>query len=610
MHRLTKFFRNLNIRAKLFGGYSAILILSLLILSSLIYSLMRTTVESGVERELKNSTIAILNTVRTTASVSIKNYLRAVAEKNLEIVESIYVRQLAGEISESAAKLEAARIFSSQSIGKTGYIYCVNSLGVAVVHPNRSVIGRNFKTVGFVVEQIQRKAGYLEYDWRNPGEVKKRSKAMFMSYFAPWDWIISVSTYRDEFKELVNVSDFSEAILAMRFGESGYSFVLDSVGNVVVHPLVEGNVFAAVDSEGHLFVQELCRLKNGKLIYTWKNPGEDKFREKLVIFNYIPEYDWIVASSSYMDEIYAPLQTVKTLILAAVLVTMIFFMPLTLLISAAIIRPMRELIRRLTAATAGDLSVRMFQAPNDEIGQLARHFNLFMEKLETYHNNLQLEIAGRRRLERELLNVSEREKQKFGRILHDDLCPHLIGTEVLSKVLKEKLAHQPELTAEAASAEKIRELIGEATSKTRNLARGLMPVEAAVYGLEVSLEEMAENVARIYNVNCSFTSAEVVTLGNNTVATHIYYIVHEAVHNAVKHGGAKNISISLAHEPQSLLVEIVDDGRGLPDNPNPKGMGLSILKYRTDCLGAELDMESKPGVGVRVRLRLPSSSLL
>ncbi len=107
MHRLTKFFRNLNIRAKLFGGYSAILILSLLILSSLIYSLMRTTVESGVERELKNSTIAILNTVRTTASVSIKNYLRSVAEKNLEIVESIYARQLAGEISESAAKFEA-----------------------------------------------------------------------------------------------------------------------------------------------------------------------------------------------------------------------------------------------------------------------------------------------------------------------------------------------------------------------------------------------------------------------------------------------------------------------------------------------------------------------
>ena len=62
MHRLTKFFRNLNIRVKLFGEYSAVLILFLLILSFLIYSLMRTT-----------------------ASVSIKNYLQVVAEKTLRL---------------------------------------------------------------------------------------------------------------------------------------------------------------------------------------------------------------------------------------------------------------------------------------------------------------------------------------------------------------------------------------------------------------------------------------------------------------------------------------------------------------------------------------------
>ena len=67
MHRFTKFFRNLNIRAKLFGGYSAIFVLSLLLCSFVIYSLMRTTVETNIEREFQNSTAAILNMVRTTA---------------------------------------------------------------------------------------------------------------------------------------------------------------------------------------------------------------------------------------------------------------------------------------------------------------------------------------------------------------------------------------------------------------------------------------------------------------------------------------------------------------------------------------------------------------
>ena len=136
-----------------------------------------------------------------------------------------------------------------------------------------------------------------------------------------------------------------------------------------------------------------------------------------------------------------------------------------------------------------------------------------------------------------------------------------------------------------------------------------MPVEAAVYGLEASLEDLAENVSRIYNVSCTFSSMEAVTLGDNTAATHIYYIVHEAVHNAVKHGDAKHIGISLMHEDPIMTVKIVDDGCGMSDNPNPKGMGLSILKYRADCLGAELNIESQPGAGVIVELRLPSANL-
>ena len=603
MHRVTKFFRNLNIRAKLFGGYSALLILSILLCSFLVYSLMRTTVETNIERELQNSTAAILNMVRTTASVSIKNYLRSVAEKNLEIVKYIHSKQLSGQLSESEAQKQASQIFYSQIIGKTGYLYCVNSAGIAVVHPNASVAGRDFSTFDFVVEQIKRKEGYLEYGWRNPGEAEKRSKALYMSYFAPWDWIISVSAYRDEFQELVKVSDFRESILSMRFGKSGYSFVLDSLGNVIVHPVLEGNVFDVVDSEGHLFVQDLCKRKNGKIIYSWKNPGEENFREKLVIFNYIPEYDWIVASSSYMDEIYAPLRKVTTIIVTAVSVTLLLILPLTLLISASIIRPMRELIGRLTAATAGDLSVRMSQAPNDEIGHLARHFNIFMEKLEAYHNNLQLEIGERRRLERELLNISEREKQKFGRILHDDLSPHLIGIEVLTKVLQDKL--EKEQAQETVSVEKIRGFIREAIAKTRSLARGLMPVEPAARGLEISLAEMAENIEEIYNVNCSFVCEQAVSLKDNTVATHLYYIVHEAVHNAVKHGEARNISIRLATTAEKLQVEIVDDGRGLPEKLNPKGMGLRILKYRTDSIGALLSVANLPDAGVKIILSLP-----
>ena len=162
------------------------------------------------------------------------------------------------------------------------------------------------------------KTGYLEYDWKNPEDDALKPKAMFISYFEPWDWVIAASTYREEFSELINISDFKESILSLTFGKSGYTYINDSYGNLIVHPFITGNFFDAKDRNGVYFVRNICRLKNGKAVYTWKNPGETIEREKIVIFKYIPEYDWIVASTTYLDEIFAPLKTVRDIIFTIV----------------------------------------------------------------------------------------------------------------------------------------------------------------------------------------------------------------------------------------------------------------------------------------------------
>jgi len=72
----------------------------------------------------------------------------------------------------------------------------------------------------FVKKQLQRKEGYLEYEWKNLAET---IKALYMTWFEPWDWIISASSYREEFSTLVNIKDFRDRILAVRFGHRGES---------------------------------------------------------------------------------------------------------------------------------------------------------------------------------------------------------------------------------------------------------------------------------------------------------------------------------------------------------------------------------------------------
>jgi two-component system, NtrC family, sensor kinase len=399
MRSLRKF-ADLKIRHKLLVGYSAIFMLSSILASTTIYHFVRRTIEANIESELQNTTTTILNMVRNAANVSIKNYLRAVAEKNRDIVSSYYQQYQAGQMSEAQAMAEARKVLLSQTIGKTGYIYCLSSQGIIVNHPIKALMGVDLSKYAFIQEQKRRKVGYVEYDWQNPNEDHPRAKALYMTYFAPWDWIISVSSYRQEFKELINVDDFRDSIMSLKFGKTGYSYVIDTKGNLILHPKLEGiNIYNETDAEGRKFIQQLINERSGKITYFWKNPGEAHRRQKLVIFNYIPEYDWIVASSSYADEFYAPLNTVEQIFILTVLVSLILFLPLTLWISASITNPLRELMQRFALGAKGDISVRMERISMDEVGTLARYFNTFMEQLERSRESLRAEIEVRKKAE-------------------------------------------------------------------------------------------------------------------------------------------------------------------------------------------------------------------
>jgi two-component system, NtrC family, sensor kinase len=405
MSSLSRRFADLRIRYKLLISYSAVLLLSLTIGSAIIFFFVKASIQANIESELKNTTQTILNMVRTSASVSIKNHLRAVAEKNREIALHYYNKAKAGEISMEAAKQQTREIMLSQTIGKTGYIYCIDSHGVILIHPEDQLIQVDLSGYAFIAEQMARKVGYLEYNWKNPGETHPRPKALYMTTFEPWDWIISVTSYRNEFRELVNVDDFRDSILSLVFGQTGYSYVLDLEGNLIVHPFLEGNYYAAVDVTGRHFIQEICTRKSGKIIYSWAAPSESEAREKLVIFNYIPEYQWIVASSSFLEEFYAPLRTIGHLILATVAIAFILVLPITSRISSSITNPLLELMNRFALGAKGDISVRMQPRSRDEVGMLGTYFNSFMEQLEAYSENLKTTIAESREAEQEMARM-------------------------------------------------------------------------------------------------------------------------------------------------------------------------------------------------------------
>ncbi|MCG8614750.1 MAG: cache domain-containing protein, partial [Desulfobacterales bacterium] len=283
-------------------------------------------------------------------------------------------------------------IFLNQSIGISGYIYCLNSKGDVLIHPNDRVKGTNISEFEFVREQMRVKDGYLEYAWKNPGEQEERPKALFMVYYKPLDWIISVSSYRDEFSYLVDINEFRESVLAYQSGNSGYAFVIDEDGNALIHPGFEGSNLLSQPREFSMVIQKILARKEGKFTYMWRNPNENKPREKIIIFRHLPEYGWLIGATSYVKEVFAPLTAFTTLLAVDILIFILAFAGLTYLVSKSVTKPLEQFTRALGQGGKGDYTVRMAHTGRDELGLLARHFNRFMDRLEGYHDQLNREM--------------------------------------------------------------------------------------------------------------------------------------------------------------------------------------------------------------------------
>ncbi len=409
---------NLKIRTKLLLGYVSAFIILLFAVSLIVYPIIQRAIEANVESELSNTTKTILGMIKASADASIKNYLRAIAEKNRDIVSHYYQQSRKGILTEQQAKQEAGKALLSQTIGKTGYIFVWNvkkapeSIPLAV-HPK--IQGEDVAYVDFVQKGAQIKNGYMEYSWKNPGEEKAREKAMYLAYFKPWNWLIAASSYREEFMDLINVDYLRDSILSIRFGKTGYPYILDSRGNIIIHPALTGNVYDVRDASGRQFVQEICKQKNGRIIYAWRNPGEKEFRKKLVVFNYIPEFDWIVASSSYLEEFYEPLHYIRGIIIAIFIVSLAFLSLLTLVYSTYIVKNVNRLIHGFRTGSSGDLTVRITETSKDEFGSLAEYFNNFMEKLNESNQLLHREIDEHRQSEANYRSVIDNIQDVFYR---------------------------------------------------------------------------------------------------------------------------------------------------------------------------------------------------
>lgn len=218
------------------------------------------------------------------------------------------------------------------------------------------------------------------------------------------------------------------------------------------------------------------------------------------------------------------------------------------------------------------------------------------------NRDLKDQIEQRRTLEMEVQEISNRTMQSIGQDIHDDLCQHLVGISMLAAVMEETLASTGRISAD--SIREIRDLLGGAVERSRKFARTLYPPGLEELGLVSALEDLVESLGRSApGTTLSFQMEGDCRIEDPVKALQFFRIVQEALSNALRHSGSEVVMLRLFEKDGSLVAEVRDFGRGLGDDSIGRGMGMRIMRYRAESIGARLEIRNLgPGVCVSCAL--------
>ncbi len=213
------------------------------------------------------------------------------------------------------------------------------------------------------------------------------------------------------------------------------------------------------------------------------------------------------------------------------------------------------------------------------------------------------DVTERKRLQAEVVAISQMERDRIGRDLHDVLGQSLSGISFLAGALQQRIKALG--LPEASDAGDIVRLATEGLGQTRALARGLFPVLLRAEELVPALKALTTDAQKIFQMSCHLEASPGSRARDEQVATHLFHIAQEAITNAARHGGARHVEVRLETRNGTLALTVQDDGKGFEPAQGSRGIGLRIMRNRAGLIGADLAVDSTPGKGTRVCCNVP-----
>lgn len=567
---------------------------------------------------------------------TVRSNLATLVNLAYDLVAALERQHMESGLSLPETKARANNALKNVRVGDTGYIYAMTSKGDLVVH--KAAEGENIMDARdergrcFIREMCRQareaEAGeihYITYPWRNPvlGDDHERQKVVAYRYFPRWDWIIAVGSYLDEtYEDLAfeneAFAELKRQIKSKKVGDTGYIYVIDTGGNLKIHPFREGeNILDTRDEDGRYFIREMCASREGWIRYPWRNAGEKSARMKVVRYAYFEPWEWIVAVGSYEDEFYGPANLIKDKIFWS----MGFFV---LVVGAGasffgyyaakvFTAPIGEMISVMRQIKRGRMDERVKVEGNDELAELAETFNAMSDKLK---ENKEMEC-----------NLAQQ-----GRIASLGVLSSSVAHEINNPlgVIQGYVGYLEGRIDELDPTRKIVREIKQENRRCMKIVNNLLsytrtplpdPRQTDLNELLGQITDFVAGLQELQNVTVKTDFAP--HLPPVMVdADQLRQVVINLLMNAGKAAGEEGLVILHTALAADDRVQIVceDDGPGIAEadlakvfepffttKPRGTGLGLAISRQIIEAHHGRITMESRTGRGTKVIITLPQT---
>jgi len=645
--RLIQFVNNLKIRWKMLVVVLPLVVLPIFLIGALVGSIATDQATKAITAasradldHLARFTLDLLDShyqqfqvYRQDKKATVREDLRTVVNLAANLVAAEQSQVRSHKVALATAQEQARKALKQVSIGSSGYIYAMTSRGVLTVHLARegeSIFQEQDEEGRYFIRDICRQALHSQpgqvqfavYPWRNEtlGDAMPRMKIVAFRYIPEWDWIIAAGgylneTYEDFAFEKRSFADLKAKIKSKKVGATGYIFCLDRQGVLQIHPEQEQvDLFASGDPSTAAVFREMLEKKEGWIRYAWQQRQDEKPRMKLVRYRYFAPWDWIVAVGSYEDEFYREANVIKWRILEN-----IFLVPLVvglvavgmLFLAAKVltdpIQHMTEVIRR---SRRGRFDSRLEIETRDEIGELAAAFNRMAEMIQQ-HQQIEARLAHQGKMAS--IGVLS---SGVAHEINNPLGVILGYAGFLEKKIPEDDPNFRFILEIKRESKRCKKIVQDLLSYARTPKPLLEPTD-----LKELLEQIVDfaanhtdmhHVSILKNLDPQLEPIEID--GDQIRQVAINLILNAGA--AMERGGVLKVSSGSA-ENGDVLITFWDNGAGIEEENLEKifepffttrargtGLGLAITKQIIDQHQGEISIDSAPGIGTTVTIRL------